>query len=207
MRTSHNWSSGWPEIRFSTNSSRGGRDFPTTAWEHGLIKRRQHLAVATVVETVRELLGNVSRFDFQQVGRDLPKVDLPDLEKFFIQTIGRHGADFQARRGAWKSRLPMNGRLEAMRSVKSMRGLSLIATSAGPIGVRVLGVGHLLFDIALEEARNLPSRFARVDGLSTPLLIVTVEDEVTGTGALVHRLTFGVTRRTARWKCFAIGSS
>ena len=30
-----------------------------------------------VVETVRELLGNVSRFDFQQVGKDLPKVDLP----------------------------------------------------------------------------------------------------------------------------------
>jgi hypothetical protein len=42
-----------------------------------------------VVETVRELLGNVSKFDFQQVGRDLPKVDLPDLEEFFTQTVAR----------------------------------------------------------------------------------------------------------------------
>ncbi len=58
-----------------------------------------------VVETVRELLGNVSRFDFQQVGRDLPKVDLPDLEKFFIQTIGRHGRRIFRRDEAWKSRL------------------------------------------------------------------------------------------------------
>ena len=32
-----------------------------------------------VVETVRDLLGNVSKFDFQQVGKDLPKADLPDL--------------------------------------------------------------------------------------------------------------------------------
>jgi SNF2 family DNA or RNA helicase len=44
-----------------------------------------------VIETVRELLGNISRFDFQQVGKDLPKVDLPDLEKFFTQTVSRHG--------------------------------------------------------------------------------------------------------------------
>jgi hypothetical protein len=32
-----------------------------------------------------------------------------------------------------------------------------------------------------------------VSGLASPLLVVTVEDEVTGTGALVHRLVFGVT--------------
>ncbi len=37
-----------------------------------------------------------------------------------------------------------------------------------------------------------------MDGLSTPLLIVTVEDEVTGTGALVHRLTFGVTEKDGK---------
>lgn len=34
-----------------------------------------------------------------------------------------------------------------------------------------------------------------MSGLAAPLLIVTVEDEVTGTGALVHRLIFGVTEK------------
>ena len=67
--------------------------------------------------------------------------------------------------------------------------------SRGRVSSRVLGVGHLLFDIALEEARNLPVSFACVSGLASPLLIVTVEDEVTGTGALVHRLIFGVTEQ------------
>jgi hypothetical protein len=37
-----------------------------------------------------------------------------------------------------------------------------------------------------------------VDGLTAPLLIVTVEDEVTGTGALVHRLIFGVTENEGK---------
>jgi hypothetical protein len=149
-----------------------------------------------VVETVRELLGNVSRFDFQQVGKDLPRVDLPDLEKFFTQTVSRHGRRIFRREGGleiktpdeWKTRsYALRDKYEGLVFDRSLRGTNAAS--------RVLGVGHLLFDIALEEARNLPSSFARADGLAAPLLVVTVEDEVTGTGALVHRLIFGVTER------------
>ena len=57
---------------------------------------------------------------------------------------------------------------------------------------RVLGVGHVLFDIALQEARTRSANLAHVNGLQSPLLIVSVEDEVTGTGTLVHRLVFGI---------------
>ena len=147
-----------------------------------------------VVETVRELLGNVSRFDFQQVGKDLPKVDLPDLEKFFSQTVSRHGRRiFRRDEGLeiktpdeWKARsYALRDKYEGLVFDRNLRGTNAAS--------RVLGVGHLLFDIALEEARNLPSTFARVDGLAAPLLVVTVEDQITGTGALVHRLIFAVT--------------
>jgi hypothetical protein len=152
-----------------------------------------------VVETVRELLGNVSRFDFQQVGKDLPKVDLPDLEKFFTQTVGRHGRRiFRRDEGLeiktpdeWKARsYALRDKYEGLVFDRSLRGTNAAS--------RVLGVGHLLFDIALDEARNLPSSFACVDGLVAPLLVVTVEDEVTGTGALIHRLIFGVTEKDGR---------
>jgi ERCC4-related helicase len=152
-----------------------------------------------VVETVRELLGNVSRFDFQQVGKDLPKVDLPDLEKFFTQTVSRHGRRiFRRDEGLeiktpdeWKARsYALRDKYEGLVFDRSLRGTNAAS--------RVLGVGHLLFDIALEEARSLPSSLARVDGLATPLLVVTVEDEVTGTGALVHRLIFGITEKVGK---------
>ncbi|WP_324503944.1 DEAD/DEAH box helicase [Acidiphilium rubrum] len=149
-----------------------------------------------VVETVRELLGNVSKFDFQQVGKDLPKVDLSDLEKFFTQTVSRHGRRiFRRDEGLeiktpdeWKARsYALRDKYEGLVFDRNLRGTNAAS--------RVLGVGHLLFDIALEEARNLPSTFARVDGLAAPLLVVTVEDQITGTGALVHRLIFGVTEK------------
>lgn len=152
-----------------------------------------------VVDTVRELLGNVSRFDFQQVGKDLPKVDLPDLENFFTQTVGRHGRRIFRRDGGleiktpdeWKERsYALRDKYEGLVFDRNLRGTNAAS--------RVLGVGHLLFDIALEEARNLPSSLACVDGLVAPLLVVTVEDEVTGTGALVHRLIFGVTEKEGK---------
>jgi hypothetical protein len=63
---------------------------------------------------------------------------------------------------------------------------------------RVLGVGHPLFDIALDDAQDVSARFARVEALSNPLLIVSVEDEVTGTGTLIHRLIFGVIEKETK---------
>ncbi len=146
-----------------------------------------------VVETARGLLGNVSRFDFQQVGKDLPKVDLPDLEPFFTQTIGRHGRRIFRRDDGleiktpdeWKVRsYALREKYDALVFDRNLRGSNAAS--------RVLGIGHHLFDVALEEARRLTSSVASAAGLATPLLVLTVEDEVTGTGALVHRLVFGV---------------
>jgi ERCC4-related helicase len=152
-----------------------------------------------VVETVRELLGSVSRFDFQQVGKDLPKVDLPDLERFFTQTVGRHGRRIFRRVDGleirtpddWKARsYALRDKYEGLVFDRSLRGANAAS--------RVLGIGHPLFDIALDDAHNLPARVASAEGLSGPLLIIAVEDEVTGTGSLVHRLIFGVTEKEGK---------
>jgi len=152
-----------------------------------------------VVETVRELLGNVSRFDFQQVGKDLPKVDLPDLERFFTHTVSRHGRRIFRRDEGLEIKTPDEWKARSYALRDKYEGLVFDRNLRGPNAAsRVLGVGHLLFDIALDEARNLPSSFACVDGLVAPLLVVTVEDEVTGTGALVHRLIFGITEKEGK---------
>jgi ERCC4-related helicase len=153
-----------------------------------------------VIETVRELLGNVTRFDFQQVGKDLPKVDLPDLEKFFTQAASRHGRRV-FRRGEgleiktpdeWKARsYAVRDKYTGLVFNRNLRGANAAA--------RVLGVGHTLFDIALEEARNLPAAVSMAEGITAPLLITSVEDEVTGKGSLVHRLIFGITEKDGKF--------
>ena len=146
-----------------------------------------------VVEAARNLLGNVSRFDFQQVGEDLPKVDLADLNQFFHHAVSRHGRRIFKRDQGLEIRTPDEWKARSYAVRDKYEGLvfdrSLRGTNAAS---RVLGVGHTLFDIALEEARGLPVRVACVDGIASPILIVTVEDEVTGKGSLVHQLVFGI---------------
>ena len=147
-----------------------------------------------VIDAVREMLGNVSRFDFQAVGKDLPQVDIPDLERFFTLAAARHKR--RVRRGAdglemkppdaWKSRsYAVRDRYDGLVFDRGLLGDGAAS--------RVLGVGHTLFDIALAEARDLAVRATVVEGISASILVVSVEDEVTGTGSLVHRLIFGVT--------------
>ena len=152
-----------------------------------------------VVDTVREIFGSVSRFDFQQVGKELPQTDLRDLERFFTLAAGRHrrrvfkradGIEVRAP-DAWKSRsYAVRDKYDGLVFDRRLRGPNTAA--------RVLGVGHTLFDVALDEARDLPVRMAVLDGLDAPLLVVAVEDEVTGTGSLVRRLIFGVTEANGR---------
>ena len=85
---------------------------------------------------------------------------------------------------AWKERsYAVRSRYEGLVFDRGLRGRNAAS--------RVLGVGHHLFDIALDEGRQLPARVAALDGMTVPVLIVSVEDEVTGTGSLVQRLIFG----------------
>ena len=160
-----------------------------------------------VLETVRDMVGNVSHFDFQQVGADVPQVDLPDLERFFTLAVGRHrrrilrhehGMEIKAP-DAWKERsYAVRSRYEGLVFDRGLRGRNAAS--------RVLGVGHHLFDIALDESRQLPARVAALDGITTPVLVLSVEDEVTGTGSLVQRLVFGSGRSPARQRPCATGS-
>ena len=152
-----------------------------------------------VVEAARNLLGNVSRFDFQQVGEDLPKVDLADLNQFFHHAVSRHGRRIFRRDQGLEIRTPEEWKARSYAVRDKYEGLvfdrNLRGTNAAS---RVLGVGHTLFDIALKEASGLPVRVACVDGIASPILIVSVEDEVTGKGSLVHQMAFGISEEKGK---------
>jgi hypothetical protein len=47
--------------------------------------------LSNAVATVRALVGNDARYDFQSVGAELPRVDLPALEPFFRNAMSLYG--------------------------------------------------------------------------------------------------------------------
>lgn len=145
-----------------------------------------------VVKTVKALIGSVAQYDFGETGGDIPRLDLPALEPFFrnaMQLEGRRVTRGQdglsvATPESWKGSLELKSRYDGLVFDRNLpRGEGML---------RMLGIGHPLLDRALAEASAAQAFLARIVGLSHPIVIAVVEDEITGTGATVHRIAVGV---------------
>ncbi|WP_457650352.1 DEAD/DEAH box helicase [Profundibacter sp.] len=143
------------------------------------------------VDTVRKMLGNVARYDFQSVGAQLPKLDLPDLEPFFRNAMHVYSRRVTrndkglgvATPEIWRRDPDLKTRYDGLRLNRD--------GGSGQFVSEILGVGHALFDRALNETGCLEAHVARAKGLDTPLIVASIEDELTGTGATVHRVAIG----------------
>ena len=103
-----------------------------------------------VVNTVKDLVGNCAKFDFQETSSQIPRVDLPDLKPFFISTLKLNrkkikddetGLSFKTPEN-WAKRQGILGQYEGMRFERIQ----------GPLQ-KILGVGHRLFDEAIAESK------------------------------------------------------
>lgn len=142
------------------------------------------------VATVREIFGNVARFDFQEVVSQVPRVDLPDLERFMSRAMGLLGRRLVKNdTGSFSVALP-----DIWRAVPGLRlryeDLTF-ARYAGD-GQSVLSAGHRLVQKVVEWARALDANFATVGGLDDAVVVVRIQDRVTTTGAQVPSVVVGV---------------
>lgn len=147
-----------------------------------------------LVDSVRTMLGSVSRFDFAQVGRNLPKVDLPDLERFLTLAMEVNGRRVMRREDGLEVLAP-EAWAEADYAIQD-RYKGLVFDRSAKLGgkdapVRLIGVGHALFDRALRDGEEREAYLAHCARLDTPLLIASIADEVTGQGHSIQRIVVG----------------
>lgn len=147
-----------------------------------------------LVDTVRTMLGSVSRFDFAEVGRNLPKVDLPDLERFFTVALEANGRRVMRRDDGLEVLAP-EAWAEADYAIQDRYKGLIFDRSAKLAGrdapIRLVGVGHALFDRALRDGEEREAYIAICARLETPLLVASIADEVTGQGHSIHRIVVG----------------
>lgn len=144
-----------------------------------------------LVRKVKSMLGNVARFDFASVGRNLPQVDLPDLERFFVMTMEQQGRRVLRRDEGLEVLAPEPWVDEDYAMQPRYKGLMFdrhakLGAAQGP--TRLLGVGHVLFDRALTEGERAEACLATCARLDYPLLIASVEDQVTGQDQSITRI-------------------
>lgn len=151
------------------------------------------------IATVKEIVGNCDRFDYQTAGKDVPPVDLPDLRPFLEAMLiqnrrrprrGDDGALSFKTPEAWLSEIGVRTSYEGLVFDRSIRGKDAVA--------RVLGVGHKVIEQALHQSLNETTCVASVSStvLERPLTIVRVSDRVTGRDTPVRSVVLAAERST-----------
>jgi hypothetical protein len=135
-----------------------------------------------VVRTLRDLVGNVRRFDFQQVSEQLPQVDLPDLRPFMEAALILNNRRPREEDGGLSFLTPDAWRDD--RAVQSeYRGLLFDRRDrSADAQRRLVGVGHRALDQALRQASNRAATVTQLptEVLERPLLVFRVRDRITG---------------------------
>ncbi len=141
-----------------------------------------------VIETVRDLIGNTSRFDFQEISEQLPHVDLPDLIPFFTTLLQMNGRRFREENGEFYFKTPeswldgpgIRPNYENMVFNRNLRGKNAAQ--------RILGVGQKVFQRALEQARHFEASLTTlpIAILPKPIFVFRIFDRVTGTGGVMR---------------------
>jgi superfamily II DNA or RNA helicase len=135
-----------------------------------------------VVKTVRELVGNVNKFDFKQVCDLIPKADLEDLRPFFEAALALNGRRVMKEEGGgitfrtpddWKVGSVIRQRYSDMIFDRKDRSENS--------DKRLLGIGHRLIDQAIAQAMDRSACIAGISDkiLQYPIIIFRVIDRVT----------------------------
>ena len=132
------------------------------------------------VQTVRDLVGHVARFDFGAVSGQIPRVDLPDLVPFFKAILAVRGRrPDQADSVRLRFRAPEEWKDDFLISSVDRFHLLCAREPQPKEGEDVAGVGLRVVDRAIRDAMELTGAFAAIRGLDAPIFVFSVRDRVT----------------------------
>lgn len=148
-----------------------------------------------ILKTVRDLVGNANRFDYQKMASVIPRTDIPDLRPFFETMLAVNGRRLREESGALSFHTP-----DGWRKVFGIRadyqGLRFErkVISGGDLRT-LLGVGHRLMDMALAQARAFDGAVTAIgqEFLHAPLIVLRARDRVTSEETSSQGFVFGVT--------------
>jgi hypothetical protein len=144
-----------------------------------------------VLAAVQALVGNCTRFDFQEASQQIPRLDLPDLKPFFKAMLYLNKRKVQEESGGLTFLTPESWAAfpGARREYEGM-----VFERGGKDPQRVLGVGHRLVNQALVQACGSAASVAAVPDvvLEFPLYVYRVTDRVTSGGGQVRSVTVAV---------------
>lgn len=146
-----------------------------------------------VVETVNSIVGHCAKFDFQQVSRHIPQVDLPDLRPFFQTILTLNNRRPRESEQGMSFKTPEAWLADGVR--RNYEDVVFDRTVTGTDAAqRVLGVGHKAVDEAVWQARAFEDHISvfSADGFERPIFVFRIWDRVTGLDTTLRAVVIGV---------------
>jgi len=133
------------------------------------------------VRVVQDLIGHAQHFDFAQVSERVPKLDLPDLAPFFRLALRHNRRQLTESGGSLAFKTP-DSWLGSVGIRARYNDVYFCRRPSSAEKGTILGVGSRLFDVALEEACQLPDSYAVIADRagSDFLLVFRCYDRITG---------------------------
>lgn len=150
-----------------------------------------------VIETVKKLVGNAHRFDMGNL-EDIPPTDLVDLQPFFelMLTLNKRrinredsGMGFKTPE-AWLTKQGIRRKYEGLTFSRELKGRDA--------AIKVIGIGHRVFDAALEQAVRYDDCLASFSGLKETIAVFKVFDQVTAKRRNVNHILLGISSTSDR---------
>ena len=172
----------------------GASDVPEDSLSDWFDETTAQFGGEDVIDVVKDLVGNCSKFDFQQVSSQIPPLDLPDLQPFFVSMLRLNNRRVEAETQGIRFRTP-----EAWRSEFGIRSSysGLVFDRAPRRQERhgtVLGVGHKLVNQAIHQAKNYEVSVASLpfEILSYPIIVYRIQNRLTSQEGVIQSITAGV---------------
>ncbi|WP_045217251.1 DEAD/DEAH box helicase [Desulfonatronovibrio magnus] len=143
------------------------------------------------VSVVKEIFGNVARFDFGQVAHQIPKVDLPDLMPFFKALF----AVFAKRPTVVDEvRLSFKTPKEWLDDFTIAERYNLLfdRSSKGLEDEDLAGIGLKVVDRAVQAARKMTDCLAVVSDIKNPFIVFGISDKITDSDSTVKTTVAGM---------------
>jgi len=168
-----------------------GATVPAEQLDSWFDKKAKTFGGQDAIETVRTLIGNCSRFDYQDL-KKIPPKDINDLQPFFETMLSLNkrrvlrddsGLAFKTP-DEWLKDAGIRQRYEGLLFKRDLRGKDA--------ALRVVGVGHKVFDQAIAQATNFDACFTVVAGLVDCIAVFKIYDRVTSQEGSIRQIVVGV---------------
>lgn len=175
---------------------------PRETFDDWFDKETASFGKSDVIDTVRDLVGNVSRFEFNEISERIPKVELQDLAAFFS------GMLVHKRRQPRNTELGLSFKtpedwLSDPAILPEYEGLRFDRNISEKTADRLLGVGHRLVDLALDEAMSIEASVTAIPNIPWPIIVCKIFDRVTTGDGLRQSVLCGVEVAEDSMRCFA----